>query len=95
MQCIHLVGNHPSFDVSQHTHPLSYLPQVLLLREGRLIYQGPTKEAIPHFERLGYRHPDKMDPADFLLEVRACECVCACECPCVCVPSTWWTTVVT
>lgn len=42
---------------------------VILLSEGNVIYAGPVRNAGDHFRNLGYRHPDGMDDADFLLAV--------------------------
>ena len=42
---------------------------IILLSEGHVIYAGPTKDAGGHFRNLGYRQPDSMDDADYLLAV--------------------------
>jgi len=42
---------------------------VILLSEGHVIYAGPTRNAGEHFRNLGYRQPDSMDDADYLLAV--------------------------
>jgi len=39
---------------------------LILLSEGMVIYSGPVEEVVPYFESLGYKLPDRMDPADFL-----------------------------
>jgi ABC-type multidrug transport system permease subunit len=43
--------------------------EIILLSEGHVIYAGPTKDAGGHFRNLGYRQPDSMDDADYLLAV--------------------------
>lgn len=40
--------------------------KVLVIDEGRMMYQGPAKEAKAYFEGLGYYCPDRMTTADFL-----------------------------
>lgn len=42
---------------------------VVLLSEGHVIYAGPTRDAGEYFRNLGYRQPDSMDDADYLLAV--------------------------
>ncbi len=41
--------------------------ELVLLHSGRVIYSGPIDEAVEHFQDLGYRLPDRMDVADWLL----------------------------
>ncbi len=41
--------------------------ELILLHGGRVIYSGPIEEALEHFQELGYRLPDRMDVADWLL----------------------------
>jgi ABC-type multidrug transport system ATPase subunit len=35
------------------------MDKVLVIDEGRMIYQGPAKEAQAYFEQLGYHCPDR------------------------------------
>ncbi|XP_073306955.1 pleiotropic drug resistance protein 3-like isoform X1 [Primulina huaijiensis] len=42
---------------------------VLLMAEGRLIYQGPRSEVLQFFENCGFKCPDRKSAADFLQEV--------------------------
>lgn len=42
---------------------------VIVLSEGHVIYAGATRNAGEHFRNLGYRQPDSMDDADYLLAV--------------------------
>ena len=44
--------------------------EMLLLREGHLIYQGSVNDAAVYMSRLGYPCPPAMDAADFLIQVR-------------------------
>ncbi|KAJ3086462.1 ATP-binding cassette sub- G member 1, partial [Quaeritorhiza haematococci] len=39
---------------------------LIVLAEGRIIYQGPTSKIIDYFSRLGYKCPKFTNPADFL-----------------------------
>jgi hypothetical protein len=41
--------------------------ELVLLHGGRVIYSGPIDEAVEHFQELGYKLPDRMDVADWLL----------------------------
>lgn len=53
----------PSSEVFQN------FDQLILLHEGRMMYQGPTKTVSIDFERLGYSIPENYNPADFILDV--------------------------
>jgi len=41
---------------------------VILMREGHIVYNGPRTDVIPYFEALGIRCPPDQDYADFLVE---------------------------
>jgi ABC-type multidrug transport system ATPase subunit len=43
--------------------------EVLVLKSGALVYQGPPDEAKDYFEGLGFHCPPKTDVADFLIRV--------------------------
>ncbi|CAM6092842.1 unnamed protein product [Calypogeia fissa] len=43
--------------------------RLIVLHEGCIIYQGPTKDVVPYFAELGYVKPKHVDVADFLQEV--------------------------
>ena len=43
--------------------------KVLVIEAGRMIYQGPAKEAKAYFESLGFKCPDRQTTADFLTSV--------------------------
>ncbi|CAG8500570.1 10166_t:CDS:10 [Dentiscutata erythropus] len=44
---------------------------LLLGKGGRIVYFGPTNEAMEYFVSLGYRCPEEESPADFMMEVAA------------------------
>eukprot|EP00122_Pirum_gemmata_P019052 Pgem_evm1s17847 len=43
--------------------------RLLLLVKGEIVYLGAAKDATGYFGELGYKHPPKMNPADFLIAV--------------------------
>jgi len=43
--------------------------ELILLDKGRIIYSGPVVEVVDHFEDMGYKLPDRMDPADWLQDL--------------------------
>eukprot|EP00984_Skeletonema_dohrnii_P010925 scaffold4300_cov116-Skeletonema_dohrnii-CCMP3373.AAC.4 len=48
--------------------------EIILLGDGgHVIYTGPTPGASAHFEGLGFKQPDAMDDADFLLTVASAD----------------------
>ena len=46
---------------------------ILLGDGGQVIFAGPTSGASAHFEKLGFKQPDAMDDADFLLAVASAD----------------------
>jgi len=42
--------------------------QLILLREGEVVYSGPTSQVLPFFESVGLYKPTYQDTADFLVE---------------------------
>ncbi|PIA12540.1 P-loop containing nucleoside triphosphate hydrolase protein [Coemansia reversa NRRL 1564] len=42
--------------------------KVILLAQGKLVYMGPTTQAVPHFEKLGYP-PTHSNPANFFIDL--------------------------
>ena len=40
--------------------------EIILLDKGRILFAGPVEDVIRHFESLGYKQPERMDPADWL-----------------------------
>ena len=45
------------------------MDKVLVIEEGRMIYQGPAKEAKAYFQDLGFYSPERQTTADFLTSV--------------------------
>lgn len=43
--------------------------QLCLLSEGRVMYFGPAKDAIPYFSSLEFNSPSNFNPADFFLDL--------------------------
>jgi len=41
--------------------------EMILIDSGLIIYSGPVDGAVPHFESLGYKLPERTDVADWLL----------------------------
>jgi ABC-type multidrug transport system ATPase subunit len=41
--------------------------ELILMHEGQIIYNGPVGDSLKYFESLGYKMPDRVDPADWLL----------------------------
>ena len=49
---------------------LDMIDDIIVLREGgRLVYKGPTTNALDFFEKFGYKRPSRTSPADFILDV--------------------------
>ena len=49
---------------------LDMIDDIIVLREGgRLVYKGPTSNALNFFEKYGYKRPSRTSPADFILDV--------------------------
>ncbi|CAG8559433.1 9983_t:CDS:10 [Cetraspora pellucida] len=44
---------------------------LLLGKGGRIVYFGPTNEALEYFKSLGFHCPEEESPADFMMEVAA------------------------
>lgn len=49
------------------TYDLFY--DIILLSEGKIVYQGPRENVLEFFEHMGFRCPDRKEVADFLQEV--------------------------
>lgn len=43
--------------------------QLCLLSEGRVMYFGPARDAVPYFAALSFRSPAQFNPADFFLDL--------------------------
>nr|CCA16626.1 ATPbinding Cassette (ABC) Superfamily putative [Albugo laibachii Nc14] len=46
---------------------------LILLNQGKVLYQGPRAEVIRYFDDLGFRCPEHHDHADFLLDIASSE----------------------
>ena len=57
--------------IHQPNSDIFYLfDRLFLMVEGRLVYQGPSVDAVNYFERnLGLRCPDFYNPADYFLTI--------------------------
>ncbi|ETO60345.1 hypothetical protein F444_21428 [Phytophthora nicotianae P1976] len=42
---------------------------VIILNEGRVMYNGPREQALGYFESLGFKRPPQRDVADFLMDL--------------------------
>ena len=43
--------------------------ELILLSEGKIVYNGGAKNAVSYFGDLGYELPMYMNPADFLVDI--------------------------
>ena len=43
--------------------------RLILLMEGNTVYQGSAKESRHYFERIGYKTPEYVNPADYYMEI--------------------------
>ncbi|KAI8917028.1 ABC-2 type transporter-domain-containing protein [Powellomyces hirtus] len=48
---------------------LDMIDKVALMSKGQMVWFGPAKEALAHFERLGHKCPPQTNPADFFLDL--------------------------
>jgi ABC-type multidrug transport system ATPase subunit len=51
------------------TDILALFDRVLLLSVGKLVWNGPTSDAIQHFEALGFPLPENTNPSDHFLDI--------------------------
>ncbi|KAL4888982.1 P-loop containing nucleoside triphosphate hydrolase protein [Aspergillus ambiguus] len=49
----------------------SLFDNVILLARGSLLYSGPVRESLPHFESCGHVIPPFVNPAEFLIDLAA------------------------
>jgi ABC-type multidrug transport system ATPase subunit len=40
--------------------------RLMLLAEGHMVYNGPTKDVVAYFAKLGYKCPKYTNPAEFI-----------------------------
>jgi len=58
------------FTIHQPSSDIFFMfDSLMILAKGKFIYQGPTKPALEHFSRIGYKCPDYSNPADYYIEV--------------------------
>ena len=50
---------------------LDLFDKILLLSKGQVVFFGPAKDALEHFDSLGYKCPNLENPADFFLDITA------------------------
>ncbi|KAK3272293.1 hypothetical protein CYMTET_19399 [Cymbomonas tetramitiformis] len=48
---------------------LDLFDNIIVLEQGKPIYQGPREDILGYFDALGYAKPDRVDTADFLQEL--------------------------
>lgn len=48
---------------------LDQIDKIILLSAGKVVYAGPVAGAISHFDKMGYPVPDRVNPADYFLDV--------------------------
>ncbi|KAJ3023038.1 hypothetical protein HKX48_004520 [Thoreauomyces humboldtii] len=48
---------------------LDMIDKVALISKGRMVWFGPAKDALAHFENLGHKCPKQTNPADFFLDL--------------------------
>jgi len=42
--------------------------RIVVLREGQVVFDGPVDDVVPYFAAMGFKAPDDVDTADFLIE---------------------------
>jgi ABC-type multidrug transport system ATPase subunit len=40
--------------------------RLMLLAEGHMVYNGPTKDVVAYFAKLGYKCPEYTNPSEFI-----------------------------
>jgi len=58
------VIHQPRYEIFRMFHDV-----LLLGKGGRTVYLGPSEEALPYFENLGFKCPQHTNPADFFMDV--------------------------
>jgi ABC-type multidrug transport system ATPase subunit len=71
-QSVHILGGTVVISLLQPSaETFELFDDVLLLSEGRIVYQGPKENVGEFFGSLGFKCPPRKATADFLLEVGA------------------------
>ncbi|XVE52143.1 hypothetical protein DITRI_Ditri02bG0098800 [Diplodiscus trichospermus] len=70
MQCVHILNGTAVISLLQPA-PETYdlFDDIILLSEGRIVYQGPREHVLSFFESMGFKCPERKGVADFLQEV--------------------------
>lgn len=70
-QSVHILGGTALIALLQPA-PETYelFDDIVLLTEGKIVYQGPRENVLEFFEAMGFRCPERKGVADFLQEVR-------------------------
>ncbi|ODQ65475.1 ATP-dependent ABC transporter [Nadsonia fulvescens var. elongata DSM 6958] len=45
------------------------IDNITILTRGQSVYSGPVRNSVSHFERLGFKTPEKVNPADYLIDI--------------------------
>ena len=69
-QSIHILNGTALISLLQPA-PETYdlFDDIILLSDGRIVYQGPREHVLSFFESMGFRCPERKGVADFLQEV--------------------------
>ena len=69
-QSVHILGGTALIALLQPA-PETYelFDDIVLLTEGKIVYQGPRESVLEFFEAVGFRCPERKGVADFLQEV--------------------------
>lgn len=69
-QSVHILGGTAVIALLQPA-PETYdlFDDILLLSEGKIVYQGPRENVLDFFESMGFKCPERKGVADFLQEV--------------------------
>ena len=58
------VLHQPRYEIFQLFHNV-----LLLGKGGRTCYFGPSQEAVPYFEKLGFKFPEKVNAPDYMMDI--------------------------
>eukprot|EP01016_Furgasonia_blochmanni_P019458 TRINITY_DN2181_c0_g1_i1.p1 TRINITY_DN2181_c0_g1~~TRINITY_DN2181_c0_g1_i1.p1 ORF type:complete len:538 (-),score=104.36 TRINITY_DN2181_c0_g1_i1:84-1697(-) len=58
------------FTIHQPSSQIYFLfDRLILLVEGRKVYQGPARQCIDHFSSIGYKCPENSNPTDYFMSI--------------------------
>lgn len=74
VKCLHdLARNHRKTIVMSIHQPSSAIfdlfDKLVLLSEGRIVFSGEARSALPHFQSLGFEQPEDFNTPDFILDL--------------------------